>query len=74
MLRDGRWGHTVPALFRVTPNRIANADNHDVVPRRREVVNPVRRPTVLLVPTFVLAFSSLAPSLFVVAGWRLAQQ
>lgn len=53
---------------------IANADNHDVVPRRREVVVLVRRPIVLLVPTFVFAVGSLALSLLDIAGWRLPQR
>lgn len=53
---------------------IANADNHDVVTRRREAVNLVRRPIVLLVPTFVLAVNSLFLFLVDIAGWRLFQR
>ena len=53
---------------------IANADNHDVVPHRREVVILVRHPIALLVPTFVFAFNSLALSLLHIAGWRFPQR
>lgn len=53
---------------------IANADNHDTVPRCREAVILVRRPIVLLVPTFVFAFDSLALSLPDSAGGRFPQR
>lgn len=58
----------------VTPNRVANAINRDVVPRRREAVVPVRCSTVLLAPTFALAFNSLVLFLFDIAGWPLAKR
>lgn len=61
-----------PALVLGYPNGgIANADNHHVVTRRREAVILVRRPIVLLVPTFVSASGSLVLSLVNIVGWRL---